>query len=154
MVLSMPQISKYKLDKDIETEMFQKFWSSVAQLRDASTVSAFFSDLLTDTEEIMLAKRFTIAVLICRGKRPVEIKSILHVAFSTIGSVESWVKNMKPDTRKLLEKLISDGKWEKFLDRIDAFLDELPPQYGTNWSRAGKEKFQRKLERSARRSLR
>jgi uncharacterized protein YerC len=88
----MPQISKRKLDKDIETEMFRQFWASFLSFNDVYRASSFFSDLLTDTERIMLAKRFTIAVLLLRGKRPIEIKETLHVTFSTIGSVGSWLK--------------------------------------------------------------
>jgi uncharacterized protein YerC len=150
----MPQVSKYRLDKDLETQMFQKFWVSVARLQDASMVSSFFSDLLSDTEAVMLAKRFTIAILLLRGKRPVEIKSILHVTYSTIGSVSSWVKNAKPKTRLLLEQIIKEGKWESFLDSIDGMLEKLPPRYNSDWVAAGKAKWKKKRERQARQSIR
>lgn len=149
----MPQISRRKLDKTLEQEMFRQFWSSVSKLRDVSDVSSFFSDLLTETEEIMLAKRFTIAVLILRGKQPVEIKSTLHVTYSTIGSVASWLKNAKPKTRNLLQSILKEGNWQKILDRIDALFDELPSAYGTDWSKVGKHKWKRKMERASRQSL-
>src|SRR4030067_2513855 len=99
----MPQVSKYPLDKDIETEMFRQFWISVSKLQDPSDVRSFLSDLLSDVEEVMLAKRFTVAVLILRGKKPVDIARTIHVSFSTIRSVASWVKNAKPRTRRILE---------------------------------------------------
>ena len=150
----MPQVSKYLLDKSLEEEMFRQFWISLSRLHDAGTVSSFFSDLLTDTEEIMLAKRFTIAVLLLRGRRPVDITSTLHVAYSTVNSVGAWLKNAKPKTQRLLESIVKDSNWQKILDRIEALLDELPPQYGTNWQRAGREKWQRKTERATRQSLR
>lgn len=150
----MPQISRRKLDKDIETEMFRQFWASFLSFNDVYRASSFFSDLLTDTERIMLAKRFTIAVLLLRGKRPIEIKETLHVTFSTIGSVGSWLKNAKPETASVLKAIIRDGKWQALLDRVDALLDELPPAYGTNWSLAGKAKWKRKMERASRRVLR
>lgn len=150
----MTQVSRYKLDKDLEAEMFKQFWRSLSRLRDATTVSSFFSDLLSDTEEIMLAKRFTIAVLLFRGKRPIDIQSTLHVSFSTINSVGSWVKNAKPKTKQVMESIISDDTWKSILDRIEELLDEEPPVYHTNWMLAGKDKWKRKMARSTRQALR
>lgn len=150
----MPRVSRFKLNKDIETEMFRQFWDSLSQLRNAEQVSAFFSDLLTDTEEMMLAKRFTTAVLILKGKRPVEISQTLHITYSTIGSVASWLKNAKPHTKKMLQKLIQTNNWQDFLDHIDEFLNQLPPRYGTNWQQAGKQKWERTKERVTRQALR
>ncbi len=150
----MPQVSKYKLDKTLEQEMFNQFWESVSKLQNAGMAASFFSDLLSDTEEIMLAKRFAIAILILRGKRPIDIAGTLHVSYSTIRSVASWVKNAKPKTRVLLQSMIQEGKWQNIFDRVDALLDELPPAYRTNWSKAGKAKFQRKIERASHQSLR
>jgi uncharacterized protein YerC len=150
----MTQVSKYPLDKDTEKEMFRKFWESISALHDADTVASFFSDFLSDTEELMLAKRFTIAVLLLRGRRPKDVKDILHVSNSATGSVGAWLKNAGPKTRATLERVIKEGKWEQFIDKIDALFDELPPSYGTDWSKAGKEKWKRKMERSSRQSLR
>ncbi len=150
----MPQISRKKLDKTIETEMFSQFWESLSALQDSVHIASFFSDLLTDTEKIMLAKRFTIAVLLLRGKRAVEIKDTLHVTNSTIGSVGSWLKNAKPQTKNALQRIIKEGNWQALLDRVEALLDELPPAYGTNWSEAGKAKWKRKMERASWRTLR
>ena len=150
----MSRVSAYKIDKNIESEMFRKFWSSIPLLRDASAASSFFSDLLTDTEEVMLAKRFTIAILLLSGKRPLDIRAILHVSYSTIGTVSSWLKNAKPQTTQLLKHMMKESTWESFIDQIDAALDALPPRYGTDWSKAGKAKWKRKMERASRQSLR
>ncbi len=150
----MPQISKYRLDKTLQEEMFVHFWSSVASLRTTRAVADFFSDLLTHTEEVMLAKRLTIAVLLLRDKRPIDISHALHVSFSTIGRVSSWVNHAKPETKHELERIIKETQWQAFFDKIEELLDKLPPRYGANWSRIGYEKSQRARERSTRASLR
>ena len=150
----MTQTSKYPLDRDTEKEMFRKFWKSISVLRDADSVASFFSDFLSDTEELMLAKRFTIAVFLLRGRRPKDIKDILHVSNSATGAVSAWLKNAKPKTVAALERIIKETNWEEFIDDIEAMLDELPPRYGTNWSRVGHEKWQRKMTRASRQSLR
>src|SRR3990167_7851670 len=98
----MTQTSKYPLDRDTEKEMFRKFWKSISVLRDADSVASFFSDFLSDTEELMLAKRFTIAVFLLRGRRPKDIKDILHVSNSATGAVGAWLKNANPKTRATL----------------------------------------------------
>ncbi len=150
----MPQISKYRLDKTIQQEMFRHFWSSVANLRTTQAVADFFSDLLTHTEEIMLAKRLTVAVLLLRGKRPVDIVEVLHVSFSMIGRVSTWVDRANPGTKRELERIIKETQWQAFFDKIEELLDTLPPRYGTDWSQAGKEKSQRAKERTSRSAIR
>jgi uncharacterized protein YerC len=150
----MPQISKRELDKDIESEMFREFWLSLSKLRSADIIASFFSDLLTDTEKIMLAKRFTIAILLLRGKRPVEIKETLHVTNSTIGSVGSWLKNANHHTKGVLESIVQEGNWQKLLAKIDSILDELPPRYGSDWSREYAERRKRRTQRTSINKLR
>lgn len=150
----MTQVSKYPLDKTIEQEIYRKFQKSISVLRDANTVASFFSDFFTDTERTMFAKRLTVAVLLLRGRKPKDIKNVLHVSNSTTGTVGAWLKNAKPKTLAILEYLIKESEWESFNDTIEAFLDTLPPRYRTNWSRVGKERRERRIERASRQSLR
>jgi len=150
----MARVSRYPLDQALENEMFRQFWRSVAQLRSAEEVASFFSDLLSHTEEVMLAKRFAIAILLLRGKKPVEIAATIKVSFSTISSVAAWVKNAKPQTRQMLERLLAEKEWEAFVDRVGELLDRLPPVYGTDWSAAGRAKQARLRGRAVRRTLR
>lgn len=149
----MPQISKYRLGRTFQEEIFRRFWSIVAHLKTNRDVAEFFSDILTHTEEVMLAKRLTIAVLLLRGKLPVDIANILHVSFSTIGRVNSWVDRAKPATKRELERVIDDAEWQAFFDTIEALFDKLPPRYGTDWDQAGKEKSQRAKDRFLRERL-
>ena len=149
----MTHISKYPLDKALEEEMFRQFWISLSRLQGAHVASSFFSDLLSESEKVMLAKRFTIAVLLLRGRKPVDISSTLHVSYSTIGSVWAWVKNAKPHTKQLFATITRSNNWQKIFDQIDALLDTLPFQYGTNWAEAGKARWQQKVERTSRQRL-
>jgi uncharacterized protein YerC len=150
----MPRISARKMDKEIETEMFKTFWQSLGQINNSHKASEFFSDLLTTTEQLMLAKRFTAAIMMIRGKTATEIKESINLSYTTTGSIASWVKNAKPKTREILVKISNEKSWEKILDRIEEFLDKLPPAYGTNWSEAGRTKHKRAIHRSVRKYLR
>ena len=152
--VAMTQVSKYPLDKKVETEVFRKFWHSLSSLRDADAVASFFSDFLSGTEKIMLAKRFAIAILLLRGKRPKDIKKVLHVSDSSTSSVGAWLKNARPKTVVALERVIKESHWDDLVDKIEGMLDELPPRYSTNWQRASQEKRLKKLDRAARKSVR
>lgn len=149
----MPQTSKYPLDSSTQKEMFRKFWQSISYLNTADDASVFLSDFLSDTEELMLAKRFAIAVLLHRGRRPKDIKTILHVSNSATGAVSAWLKNASPKTITTLERIIQKSNWDQFIDTLDALFDSLPPRYGTDWSRRGKEKFKAQQERASRKLL-
>ena len=150
----MTRISKYALDKNLEKEIFSIFWSSLSQLRTANDTSAFFSDLLSDTEEMMLAKRFTIALLLKRGRKPIEIARILHVSFSMIRSVNEWINKASPSMNAVILSAEKSQEFEKFFDTLESFFDQFKPRYGTDWHAAGKEKWERKMERNARNQLR
>jgi uncharacterized protein YerC len=150
----MTRVSKYPLHKDLKKEMFTVFWSSLSQLHTAPDVAAFFSDLLSDTEEMMLAKRFTISLLLLHGKRPVEVAAILHVSFSTIRSVDEWLSRATPATKRLLERVSKVQGWQTVFDKVEALADQLPPRWGTDWHASGKAKWERKLQRAARSQLR
>lgn len=150
----MSRVSKRKLDKKVEEEIFHLFWESVSKLHNASEVSSFFSDFLSDTEEMMLAKRFAVAILLLRGKRPVDITSSLHVTYTTVGTVASWLKNAKSKTQNSLKRIIKIQNWQSVIDRLEGLLDQLPPDYGSNWQAAGQAKWERTKDRSARQSIR
>lgn len=147
-------MSKYPLTKEVEEELFTLFWNSMPSLRTSSAVSGFFSDLLTDTEELMLAKRFAIALLLFQGKKPIEISPAIHVSYSTIRGVSSWVNRATPQTIALLERVVKNQRWQSMVDKLDTVFDMLPPRRGSDWHAAGKEKWQRKQERAGRATLR
>lgn len=133
--------------------MFSKFWQSISFLSTADDASVFLSDFLSDTEELMLAKRFAMAVLLHRGKRPKDVKAMLHVSNSATGAVSAWLKNANPKTIATLEKIIQKSNWDRFIDKLDALFYNLPPRYGTDWSRRGKEIFKAKRDLAGKNSL-
>ncbi len=123
----MPQVSKYKLDKDVEKRLFELFWRSLTRLGSTDETAEFFSDLLTSTEELMLAKRYTIAVLLTKGYPPKHIHDTLNVSYTTIGTVAGWLKNSKPATKKIIDRHLKDESWGHFFDKIEEVLGAVPP---------------------------
>lgn len=150
----MPRVSKKLLDKDIESQMYKQFWNSLAKIDNPETAYQFFSDLLTETEKVMLAKRFATSILLIRGKSATDIRKSIHLSYTTIGSVAAWVKNANPKTRELLKSLSKEKDWGKIIDRIEEILDRLPPKYGSDWKGVRKTKWKRTSQRTAKEALR
>lgn len=147
-------ISKVKLDKDLEDQLFSQFWYFIGKINNSQKTSDFFSDFFTDSEKIAFAKRFFIAVLLTRNKSFVEIGNALHVSSSTVLGVSSWIKNAKPETQKILKSISVEKNIEKMSDKIDELLDKLPLKVYTNWSNQLKEKSKRENLRNTKEILR
>jgi uncharacterized protein YerC len=146
----MAQVSRRKLDKDVEDELFGQLWMFLSQVRDPKRASQLYSDLLTETERVILAKRLATALLLIRKKKTQEIESAIAVSASTVSNVSQWLKYCRVETRKMLEKISRKKDWERFFDKVDEVLDKLPPGYYSDWHKAGKEKYRRVKQRSAR----
>ncbi|BCX15032.1 MAG: hypothetical protein KatS3mg088_715 [Patescibacteria group bacterium] len=148
----MPKLSSKKIDRQLEKEILNQFWVSIAKINTVDGASQFFSDILTETEKKMISKRLAAAILLAREKSATDIKNSLNLTYSTIGTIAAWVKNAKKETRRILLQFSKEKNWEAIVDKIEEILDKLPPRYGTNWSLVEKERYQRKIKR-ARKSL-
>lgn len=146
----MAQISKKKLDRDIEKMLFDQLWTFMIKAKSTNRAKIVYGDLLTETEKLILAKRLAIALLLIRGKNTIQIRERVHVSYSTITTISAWLKNVKPETYKILNGMSKSKDWEQILDKLEELIDKLQPNPYTNWSRVGKEKFQRKVNRSNR----
>ena len=124
----MPQVSKYPLNKTTETRLYQLFWETVSNLKDASKAKEFFTDLLTPTEKIMLSKRLAIAVMLIKGYDYSFIKSLLRVSPTTIGSVSLWLKYSGSGYRKVVERLARKEKFEDVLEGIESAAEIFIPE--------------------------
>ena len=150
----MPKVSKYALDESLENEIINQFWYSLGFANNSLKARDFFSDLLSETEQMMLAKRLAAAILITREKSPTYIHESIHLSYSTISIVSAWVKNSKPSTNKLLKQIAKEKGWEEVLDKIEETLDKIHPLPGTDWKYQYKNRYDRRKQRIARKSLR
>jgi uncharacterized protein YerC len=150
----MVQISKKLLDKELEEEIYNQLWYSLGKVNNSKKTSEFFSDFLTKTEKLMLAKRFATAILIKRGRTANDIRHSIHVSFSTVGSVSSWIKNARPETQSLLETISNEKGWGEIIDKIENILDALPFRRHSDWKEESEKRRERRSKRYARKSLR
>jgi|SRR3989344_66353 len=108
----MTQVSKRQLGKDLEHEVYDVFWSTIAKFTDKKESSQFFSDLFTATERINFAKRLSIAILLYKNYDWKAIKNMLKVSDGTIAKMSAKINS---DGFKIFfNKLERDRKWNEF----------------------------------------
>ncbi|OHA67108.1 MAG: hypothetical protein A3C82_02550 [Candidatus Wildermuthbacteria bacterium RIFCSPHIGHO2_02_FULL_47_12] len=72
-------------------QLLGELWSSVALLKTREEIKNFFRDLLSETEELMLARRIHIARLLLEGKSYEYIRENMHTSYVTIAGVHRWL---------------------------------------------------------------
>lgn len=149
----MGRVSKRKIDPEIEERIFEIFRDYIAILRDPKDINEFFISLLSFTEQVMIAKRLAIAVLLSRGYNYEEIDQTLKVSKSTVGSIHKQILIGAPGYKKAIELISKKEKLEGFWNNLEEIVLKLsgPKRYGSSvWkqkSQRGKvlTKRQRKL---------
>src|SRR3990167_9459780 len=84
----MGRISHRKLDTWTEERLHEVFWEHLASLTTPVLVKEFLKSLLSYTEQVMLAKRLAIAILLSRGFTFEAIDQTLKVSKSTVNTVK------------------------------------------------------------------
>lgn len=140
----MAQVSKYPVHKDVEKRMFEIFTNTIARLRNKEEIEDFLEDFLSPVEQIMLAKRLSIAILLAKKYSYPSIAKILRVTPSTIASVSLSLKYAGKGYKKMVERMMLDEKISAFWEKIEDFLTHIPPSKGSDWSYHLGEYYKRK----------
>lgn len=149
----MGKVSRRYLDKQLANHISSLFWESIVNLKTPGEAEAFFKDLLSPTEEIMLIKRLAIAVLLARGYTYDLIDDTLKVSRPTIMNVSYWLKSGGSGYQKAVSKILANKKREEILDTIEEIILKLSPPAAVGSIRhegkrkKGKELFQKRLLR-------
>lgn len=142
----MAQVSKYPLSKAVETECFDFLYSTIQSLHDRGEIKEFLDDFLSPVEQIMLAKRLAIALLLGRGYNYETIRKVLRVTPPTIAMVNISLKYKGKGYRKVVDKVFRDEKIADFWQKVDDVIGDLIPPKSKNWSYWRKERWQRKMK--------
>lgn len=151
----MGRVSKRKIDPEIEERIFEIFWDYLATLRKSEDIQEFLVSLLSFTEQVMIAKRLAIAVLLNRGYNYEEIDETLKVSPSTVGTVHKQMLVGAPGYKKAIERISKKEKLEGFWNNLEELMIKLsrPKRYGSSgWeqkSKQGKELAKRSRKLSA-----
>jgi len=110
------QISDRKLNAIFQEQLFSVFYQTLADLRTPNEVEIVFSDLLTETERVALAKRLAIATFLEKGRSYENIRDTLKVSSATVASVAEQMGN--PGIQLALTKVKAEEWADKWAKRI------------------------------------
>lgn len=138
----MVNISKKKVKKEILEDIGRRLIKHIANLKTALGTELFLSGLFTKKERIMIAKRFTIILLLEKKYAFSVIERALKVSPDTIARLQQ--KRRRGDYDELIAQFFKkkrDAKVSKqnkdFLDVVEKILQAgLPPMYGGDRYRA------------------
>ncbi len=101
----MAKFNFYNISKKEKNELLNELYSIVNQLNTKEQIVNFFKDILTKSEEVMLARRIRIARMLLKGESCIQISRKLKTGFDTITKVQKWLKDGLGDYVKSLDKI-------------------------------------------------
>lgn len=113
----MTQVSKYKIDKDVYTEIFETFIQTIVNIKSKGQALNFFDNFLTPTEKIMFSKRLAIGILLSQGLTYREIVPILKISTTTIGTFLEHYK-YNDGYKLMIDNIVADKKVKDLLLNI------------------------------------
>ena len=143
----MTQVSKRYLSEKVQKRMYEIFVKAVIKAGSKGEAVHFLTDLLSPTEQIMLAKRLAIAyLLINTNMSQRDVSSLLKVSLTTVGKISLTLTVQGSGYRRIVKSLVDEEKVEEIMNKILDVVGALPPK-GRNWSTWRKDKEQAKRDR-------
>lgn len=118
----MTQVSKYPVRKEIEERMYEVFLDSVAMVKTRGQVEKLIDDLLSPTERTMLAKRFSIALLLLKKYDQRAVSSILKVSLTTVNKISRALQKGTGGYGMVINAIVRQEKFHAFLEKLDDIL--------------------------------
>jgi TrpR-related protein YerC/YecD len=119
------QVSKQKLNKTIEKQVYDIFYKLIVDLKSPEEVKQLFGDLLTKTELQVMAKRVAIALFLDKGRSYENIKNTLKVSSATIASVQESMGN--PGMQIALNKVKAEEWADQWASKISGLVGKILP---------------------------
>lgn len=143
----MAQVSKNPLTQKASKQIFSIFLEAVSSVKDSHSTAIFLTDLLTRTEQIMLAKRLSIAYMLQKGYKQRSISKTLKVSTTTVSKVNNTLEEGKGGYQKVVKLMLKREKILEFFQKIEDYLVETFPPKSRNWSQYYSKHYQEKAKR-------
>lgn len=94
-----------KLSKSEKIKLIVRFCQALSQIKSPEEAAAFVSDLLTESESEMIARRLAVAEKLIEGRKYDEIADKIKVGYGTIARVNEWLTISGQGYRTVIERL-------------------------------------------------
>lgn len=130
----MTQVSKHKLNNKIYVKIFKLFPQLLGLLSKRGQQQILIDSLLSNSEQIMLAKRIAIAYMLVNGYTYDAISSKLKVSYGTLAKISDSLKKADISFTKALSEISKEDAFRDFLSSIGYKVALGLPPKGANWS--------------------
>lgn len=120
----MTQVSRYPVSKEVYERIFDIFLKTITGLYTRKFTSGFLEEFLTPTEQVMLAKRLSVAFLLSKDYNYREISKILRVSTATVGRVALLYKESKY-FKNVIKRILKDEKIDEFWQEVGEKITSL-----------------------------
>lgn len=110
----MPHVSFRKLPEKIEEELISNLRTVFRKVTKEDDMSNLFLSLLSSTEQLMLAKRLAIIVLLKEGLPESKISDALHVTRITVEKMRLFLETKGRGFEIALKKLEEEKRLKAF----------------------------------------
>ncbi len=102
------QISKKGINKKVEEKIFSSLYQALADMKRPVEIEMFLSDVLSETEKTVVAKRLAIASYLSKSKSYDAIRDDLKVSSATIANVQKWLEQGGEGLMMALRRIEAD----------------------------------------------
>jgi uncharacterized protein YerC len=117
------RLSDQVMSEPIENEIRQLLSQIIADIRSENEAQVLISNLLTETEQLAVAKRLAIALFLKRGQSYENIKQSLKVSSATVAKVQESLDT--PGVRLALRKVETDEWAEEWAGKLSKAFSKL-----------------------------
>lgn len=89
------QVSKKKINPQLKNQIYQLLYQTLADIHSKREIKIFLSEILTDNELEMFAKRLGVAYYLDKSRTYSNIKNNLKLSSATISTVADQMKKGK-----------------------------------------------------------
>src|SRR3989344_203300 len=125
--LVVVRASKKYISPQTRERMYEILVKAISRANHQKDIVNFLTDLLSEPEREMLAKRLAIAYLLVKDTYTYrEVSQLLKVGLETIQRVARVLNEEGEGYRKIVRSLMRDEKVERFMEKIAEQISVLP----------------------------
>ena len=109
----MPRFDYAKLSPQERKKLIEPLLEALHTLKTKEQLHEFLSGLLTSSELVMLGRRLQAAERLLQGESYEHVRKATGIGFSTIQSVDSWLKHAVREYHDIRAKNRREEMWKK-----------------------------------------
>jgi len=143
----MTRISRFRLKDDVFDRIYDLFCQVLMHNRNKNDFQDLLNDVLTPTEQIMIAKRVALLYLLQRNVPPSIIAATLHISQSTI-TYWSLLQSKTNGAQKTLERISKQKNVLSFFEDLFADIFIQPGIKKGHWQSYWEDQKRRQLKKT------